>query len=123
MKLLINKNAVITGGSDGIGLGIARSFAENGANLILVGRDRDKLEIAKAALLGYTTKVHILTADLSDTEQIKPLAEQLLRIYSNIDILVNNAGIGRFLPFLKTDLALLDLHLNLNVKAPYLLIR
>ncbi|SDZ97482.1 NAD(P)-dependent dehydrogenase, short-chain alcohol dehydrogenase family [Arachidicoccus rhizosphaerae] len=123
MKLLSNKNAVITGGSDGIGLGIARSFAQNGANLILVGRDRDKLEIAKESLSHYTTEVQTLTADLSDIAQIKPLAEQLLHIYSNIDILVNNAGIGKFLPFSKTDISILDLHLNLNVKAPYLLIQ
>lgn len=43
MKLLANKNAIITGGSDGIGLGIARCFAENGANLILIGRETEKL--------------------------------------------------------------------------------
>ncbi|MFT4204522.1 MAG: SDR family oxidoreductase [Chitinophagaceae bacterium] len=121
MNLLANKNAVITGGSDGIGLGIAHSFAENGANLILIGRDAGKLEKAQKELSEYGTEIHILTADLSDTEQIKPLSEKILEIFPKIDILVNNAGIGRFTPFHETDISLLDLHLNLNVKAPYLL--
>lgn len=121
MKLLQNKNAIITGGSDGIGLGIAHSFAENGANLILIGREADKLEKAKAEVSWHGTSVHILTADLSDMDSIKPLSEQILDLFPKVDILVNNAGIGRFTPFHETDISLLDLHLNLNVKAPYLL--
>ncbi|MFT3904298.1 MAG: SDR family oxidoreductase [Niabella sp.] len=121
MALLNNKNAVIMGGSDGIGLGIAHSFAKNGANLILVGRETGKLEKAKSELAKYKTKIHILVSDLSDMEQIKPLSEQIIHLFPNVDILVNNAGIGKFLPFPETDISLLDLHLNLNVKAPYLL--
>lgn len=121
MKLLKNRNAIITGGSNGIGLGTALSFAENGANLILIGREADKLEKAKAAVSRHGTTVHVLTADLSDTDSIRPLSEQILGLFPKVDVLVNNAGIGRFTPFLETDLSLLDLHLNLNVKAPYLL--
>lgn len=121
MKLLENKNAVITGGSDGIGLGIAHAFAENGANLILIGRETEKLENAKNELSEYKTEIYILPSDLSDTEKIKDLSNQILTIYSKIDVLVNNAGIGKFMPFSETDLSLLDLHLNLNIKAPYLL--
>ena len=44
MKVLENKNAVIIGGSDGIGLGIAKAFAQNGANLLLIGKDPEKLQ-------------------------------------------------------------------------------
>lgn len=50
MKVLENKNAVITGGSDGIGLGIAKAFAQNGANLLLIGKDPNKLQKAKEEL-------------------------------------------------------------------------
>ena len=121
MKLLTNKHAVITGGSDGIGLGIAQSFAENGANLILIGRDAAKLEKAKAAVSWHGTSVYTLPADLADTDGIASLCQQILAILPQVDILVNNAGIGRFAPFQETDASLLDLHLNLNVKAPYLL--
>lgn len=121
MKLLANKNAVITGGSDGIGLGIAHSFAENGANLILIGRETRKLENAKKELLKYQTEIHVISADLSDTDEIKNLSAQILALFPKVDVLVNNAGIGKFVPFSETDIFLLDLHLNLNVKAPYLL--
>lgn len=119
--LLLDKNAVITGGSDGIGLGIAHSFAKNGANLILIGRNQKKLENARDELSKYQTKVHILSADLSNTEQLKGLSEQILMLFPKIDLLVNNAGIGKFTPFSETDSSFLDLHLNLNIRTPYLL--
>lgn len=121
MKSLEYKNAVITGGSDGIGLGIAHSFAENGANLILVGREMKKLEIAKRELSKYGTDIFIISADLLQTEQIENLSDRILRHFSEVDIVVNNAGIGKFVPFSETEEFLLDLHLNLNVKAPYFL--
>ena len=121
MKLLENKNAVITGGSDGIGLAIAHSFAQNGANILLIGRDLERLEKACKQLSIYKIKVQYLSADLSEIENIKNISEEVLKLSPDIDILVNNAGVGRFVPFEKTDLALLDLHLNLNIKAPYLL--
>lgn len=121
MKSLEYKNAVITGGSDGIGLGIAHSFAENGANLILVGREMKKLEIAKRELSKYGTDIFIISADLLQTEQIENLSDRILRHFSEVDIVVNNAGIGKFVPFSETEESLLDLHLNMNVKAPYFL--
>lgn len=121
MMLLANKNAVITGGSDGIGLGIAQSFAEQGANLILIGRDIEKLEKAKAEASWHGTSVHIITGELSDVSAIKTLAAEILTIFPKVDILINNAGVGKFMPFQETDNSLLDQHLNLNVKAPYLL--
>lgn len=121
MKQLTSKNAVITGGSDGIGLEIAREFAHNGANLILVGREMKKLEKARNELSDYQVNIHLISADLSDIQQVKSLARQILNLFPKVDILVNNAGIGKFVSFDQTDEALLDLHLNLNVKTPYLL--
>ncbi len=121
MDLLENKNAVITGGSDGIGLGIAHAFAKNGANILLIGRDAEKLHKAKQELAEYPIAVHTLAVDLYDVEKIKLYTEQILQIFPKVDVLVNNAGLGKFVPFQQTDIALLDAHLNLNVKAPYLL--
>lgn len=120
MKLLANKNAVITGGSDGIGLGIAHAFAENGANLILIGRETGKLENAKRELSKYQMEIHVISADLSDTDEIKKLSVEILPLFPKVDVLVNNAGIGKFVPFAETDSSLLDLHLNLNVIYLYL---
>ena len=119
--MLYPKNAVITGGSDGIGLAIAKKLAENGANLILLARNNEKLESAQKELLIFKTEVYILSADLSDIQNLKAVSESILQIFPKVDILVNNAGIGRFIPFTEMDEKTLDLHINLNIKSMYLL--
>ena len=122
MKVLENKNAVITGGSDGIGLGIAKAFAQNGANLLLIGKDPNKLERAQQALLNeFAVQVHTLSADLSKTETVTEVVKNIEQLLPAVDILVNNAGLARFVPFEQVDNTLYDAHFNLNVKAPYFL--
>ena len=122
MKNLNNKNAVITGGSDGIGLGIAKAFAREGANLLLIGRDPEKLQRAQQTLLNeFGVQVHTLSADLSKTETVTEVVKDIEQLLSKVDILVNNAGLGKFVPFEQVDSTLYDAHFNLNVKAPYFL--
>ncbi len=119
--MLSGKRAVITGGSDGIGLGIAEAFAQNGASVLLVARDEGKLRESAAALSSFGVEVRVLSADLSDPVAVKNTAQNILSIWPELDVLVNNAGIARFTPFAETVEADLDLHLNLNIKAPYIL--
>ena len=119
--MLSNKRAVITGGSGGIGFGIANAFAQNGASIFLVARDERKLEKSASTLSSFGVDVKFLSADLSDLQAVNRAAEDILDIWPEIDVLVNNAGIARFSPFIETNEADLDLHLNLNVKAPYIL--
>ena len=122
MKNLNNKNAVITGGSDGIGLGIAKAFAREGANLLLIGKDPEKLQRAQQALLNeFSVQVHTLSADLSKTETVTEVVKDIEQLLPTVDILVNNAGLGKFVPFEQVDNTLYDAHFNLNVKAPYFL--
>ena len=122
MKNLNNKNAVITGGSDGIGLGIAKAFAREGANLLLIGKDPEKLQRAQQELLNeFAVQVHTLSADLSKTETVTEVVKDIEQLLSTVDILVNNAGLGKFIPFEQVDSTLYDAHFNLNVKAPYFL--
>ena len=122
MKNLNNKNAVITGGSDGIGLGIAKAFAREGANLLLIGKDSEKLQRAQQELLNeFGVQVHTLSADLSKTETVTEVVKDIERLLPAVDILVNNAGLARFVPFEQVDNTLYDAHFNLNVKAPYFL--
>jgi NAD(P)-dependent dehydrogenase (short-subunit alcohol dehydrogenase family) len=121
MEKLTGKTAIVTGGSDGIGFGIANAFAKAGANLVLIGRDKEKLAQRADALEQCSINVRTITADLSNSGLIDSIAEQLRKESIWIDILVNNAGFGRFISFADTDAAALDYHLNLNVKAPYLL--
>jgi NAD(P)-dependent dehydrogenase (short-subunit alcohol dehydrogenase family) len=119
--VLSNKRAVITGGSDGIGFGIANAFAQNSASIFLVARDERKLEQSALALSSLGVDVKFLSADLSSSQAVKKTAEDVLNVWPEIDVLVNNAGIARFSRFIETNEADLDLHLNLNVKAPYIL--
>ena len=104
MKNLNNKNAVITGGSDGIGLGIAKAFAREGANLLLIGKDPEKLQKAQQALLNeFGVQVHTLSDDLSKTEIVTEVVKDIERLLPTVDILVNNAGLGKFVPFEQVD--------------------
>ena len=121
--MLKNKNAIITGGSDGIGLAIAEEFVKNGANVCIIARGEEKLKDVEKQLLSYGTKVYSLVGDLSNSGEIELIGQKVKALFPKIDILVNNAGIGRFIPFAEMDEKNLDMHLNLNIKAPYMLSR
>ncbi|WP_165044709.1 SDR family NAD(P)-dependent oxidoreductase [Dysgonomonas sp. ZJ709] len=119
--MLKQKNAVITGGSDGIGLAIATLFAINGANVCLIARDEKRLKANEAELSAYGTQVCSIAADLSKISEIESVSNKILELFPQVDILVNNAGIGRFIPFGEMSEEDLNMHLDLNVKAPYML--
>ena len=89
MNRLHDKVAFITGATGGIGAGIARAFAREGASLLITGRNADKLN-ALAHELGEN--VLAIPADLTDEAQIVNLFEQLKARFSRLDLLVNNAG-------------------------------
>ncbi len=89
---LTGKTALITGATGGIGEAIATKFYEQGANVILTGR---KVEVLEALKNKLGERAHIIPADLSDSEKIKELVNEALKITGKIDILVNNAGLTR----------------------------
>lgn len=108
--------ALITGASSGIGLDMARYLATKKYELILVARNKEKLEKIQEAL---PTKVTIIVADLSNEQKAKEL--YVLTKKENIDILINNAGFGIFGEFATTDLQKeLDM-INTNIKAVHIL--
>lgn len=119
--MLKNKFAVITGGSDGIGLGIAEAFAQNGANLLLISRNEEKLQKAKEKIEKHNVQVSTFTADLSVAAEVKAAATEILSSMPTVDILVNNAGIARFVPFEESTEEILDMHIDLNIKSMYLM--
>ena len=108
--------ALITGATSGIGLDMAKYLATKKCELILVARDKEKLEIIQEKL---PTKVTIIVADLSNEQKVKEL--YVLTRKENIDILINNAGLGDFGTLSETDLNK-DLELiNTNIKAVHIL--
>ena len=90
------KYTLITGASTGIGYELAKLFAKDKHNLILVSRNKIKLESVKNELEKYNIDIKILALDLLKSEDIKNIFNYVEINKLNIDILVNNAGIGTF---------------------------
>ena len=92
MNKLKDKVVIVTGGGQGIGLGVARAFAEEGANLCITGRNLDKLEKAAAEIKkDYKVKVLCVTADGSKEEDVINAVKPVGDAYGKIDCIVNNA--------------------------------
>jgi uncharacterized protein len=92
--MLEKKNALITGASSGIGEELAKVFAKEGYNLVLVARSADKLKaLAKSLTSEHDVKVWVAPADLSLPGAAQKLAAAMRRAKRPIDILVNNAGV------------------------------
>lgn len=92
MKKMEGKTVLITGGGQGIGLGIAKAFANEGADLVLTGRTLSKLERAKEEIeKEYGIRVEVTTADGGNEEQVKAAVEFAIEKFGKLDTLVNNA--------------------------------
>lgn len=116
MKLGDSMKALITGASSGIGREIAKYLDHLGYELILVGRDKERLEKLSSKL---TINPKIIILDLTNEANAKSL--YVLTKNEDIDILVNNAGFGNFGYFSETDLTN-DLNMiNLNIKTVHIL--
>jgi NADP-dependent 3-hydroxy acid dehydrogenase YdfG len=89
MSKLNGKTALVTGGGSGIGLAVARAFLQEGARVVISGRNADKLARAAADLKG-DDRLGYHAADVGDPEQVRRLVEQMGRV----DVLVNNAGLN-----------------------------
>ena len=87
----MNKIALITGASSGIGYATSKAFAESGIDLILCGRRIEKLEELQKDI-NSKVRTHLLVFDVSENEQVKKAIGTLPAEWSKIDILVNNAG-------------------------------
>jgi short-subunit dehydrogenase len=110
------KTALITGASFGIGLELARIFAREGNNLVMVARSADKLrQLASELEKAHGTRSLILAADLSDPGAAAYVLDQTTRANIAVDILVNNAGFGQYGFFVDNDLEECLRQIQLNV--------
>lgn len=95
-KLKMNKIALITGSSSGIGEGCARIFAKAGFNLILLARREEKLKNLSLDLISeYKIEVSIIVADVRNYEELNLKINDLDEKWKKIDVLINNAGLAR----------------------------
>lgn len=94
MKVLKDQVSVITGGTRGIGLALARLLSEQGSRVVITGRHRGRLKQAASILKSGKTEVMALPCDISDAAQVEKLFKAIKKRYSSIDNLINNAGMA-----------------------------
>ncbi|MEM7715482.1 MAG: SDR family NAD(P)-dependent oxidoreductase [Cyanobacteria bacterium P01_A01_bin.68] len=117
----MKKTILITGSTDGIGLETAKMLTSQGHNVLLHGRNPEKLELVQKTLLELKGggDVEIYVADLSLMENVEELAKTVAEKHSKLDVLINNAGVYNTPdPVTKDGL---DVRFAVNTIAPYLL--
>ncbi|GHO75483.1 3-oxoacyl-ACP reductase [Ktedonobacter sp. SOSP1-85] len=96
MKPIAQQTILITGSSDGLGKQTALALAKQGATVLLHGRDQQRLEASRQAILEETGNSHVeaYLADFADLSEVRKLAQTLQAQHPRLDMLINNAGIG-----------------------------
>ncbi|MFE3263174.1 SDR family NAD(P)-dependent oxidoreductase [Streptomyces sp. NPDC059215] len=113
------RTALVTGATAGIGRAVAAQLAREGADVIVHGRDTARGDEVVTEITATGGTARFVQADLGDPRDARRLTEEA----GDVDVLVNNAGVYKFhsTPEMTTDL--FDLQMNLNTRAPYLLVR
>ncbi|RIJ34495.1 SDR family NAD(P)-dependent oxidoreductase [Pontibacter oryzae] len=117
-----NKSVLITGGAQGIGLGMAERFAQAGASVIITDNDKEAGTEALERLRKQHLEVLFIPCDVSQEDEVKQLMQQLQSKYGHLDALVNNAGIAD--PFMgdlqEMEVSAFDKVLSVNLRGPLL---
>ena len=90
---LKDKVAIVTGASSEIGIEISKRFVEEGASVVLIGRNREKLEKARSTIKNYSSQTVAIPCDITNESQVIQTVNQVREHYGKIDILVNNAAV------------------------------
>ncbi|MBM4448177.1 MAG: glucose 1-dehydrogenase [Chloroflexi bacterium] len=121
---LEGKNALVTGGSRGIGRAIALAFADAGANVAISGRKLPDLEPVAEELKKKGVQSLAVASHVAKLEESKALVEKVKGEWGRIDVLVNNAGTNPYYgPMLEAEEWAWDVTMNVNLKGPFLLSR
>lgn len=118
----MGKNAIITGGGKGIGLGISRELVKNGYNILINGSREIAPDTIKE-LESYGTKVFTYVCNVADFEECKKMADFAKENFDGIDLLVNNAGITRDMLILRMKEEEFDSVIDVNLKGTFNMIR
>ncbi len=120
-ELLVGRTAIITGGSSGIGFAIAEAFLRNGASVIIVGRDKGKLDSACQKLEKSLHEGNFVKSYVVDIGKVASIKKELDKITkeNKIDILVNNAGVSVGESVENTSEKDFDSVMGINLKGTY----
>ncbi len=116
-----DKVVLITGGSRGLGLEIAKQICARGGKVALLARDPEELERARNDLNRYRTDVLTIECDLLDSGQIQSAVQKMLQHFRKIDVLINNAGIIEVGPLVHMQFKDFDRAMRLHFWAPFIL--
>ena len=114
---LAARAALVTGGSSGIGLAIAKALGEDGYGVTVAARRPEKLEGARAELEQAGVDVQAVPAQMTDEEEIHGAFASHQERFGRLDVLVNNAGIGIGAPMADIQTKHLDIQLGVNLRA------
>ena len=123
--MLKQRSAIVTGSTSGIGLGIARAFAEQGADVMLNGFGNvDEIEFTRAEMeRTHRVKVRYSGADMSKPVQIRAMAAEAEAAFGKVDIVVNNAGIQHVAPIEEFPKEKWDAIVAINLSSAFHLIK
>lgn len=122
-KSLEQQVALVTGAASGIGLEIARTFAEEGAKVMILDLNRDAADAAAAGLQKDGHEAVSLGCDVTNEEQVKESLEQAVKIFGRLDILVNNAGLQYVSPIEDFPTAKFEQMISIMLTAPFVAIK
>jgi NAD(P)-dependent dehydrogenase (short-subunit alcohol dehydrogenase family) len=118
-----DKAALVTGGSSGIGLAIARALAEDGYKLTVSSRRAEKLEAAAEDLRSGGAEVLDVVANMTDEDDMTSVVEAHREKYARLDVLINNAGVGIGEAMHELTTKNVDMQLDVNLRAIILMTR
>jgi NAD(P)-dependent dehydrogenase (short-subunit alcohol dehydrogenase family) len=116
---LEGSTALVTGATAGIGRAVALQLAELGVDVVVHGRSAERGAKVVQEIENAGGRARFIPADLSEADDVRRLAAEA----GQVDILINNAGVYKFGATADTDDAFFDEHVNLNLRAPYILVQ
>ncbi len=114
---MAERAALVTGGSSGIGLAIARALGADGYGITLAARRPDKLEAAGRELEAEGIDVQVVAAQMTEEDELAGVFAKHRERFGRLDVLVNNAGVGIGQPMAEIQTKHLDLQLGVNLRA------
>jgi NAD(P)-dependent dehydrogenase (short-subunit alcohol dehydrogenase family) len=117
--LLEGKTALITGSSSGIGKALAIGFAKLGANIIITGRNEERLNETKSLVVSSGVRAINVTGNVENYSDVKNIVDKGIAEFGKIDILVNSAGFSRLRPISRFPVEEFETILKTNVNGPF----
>ncbi|MEK6234283.1 MAG: SDR family oxidoreductase, partial [Planctomycetales bacterium] len=112
---------LVSGGSRGIGRGIAEGFAKRGAQVVITGRDQETLDQTAKEISTDDAEVVPLVCDVADPDAVSQLVESVTQRFGKIDVLINVAGVNRRKRAEQVSVEDYDFILDINLKGAFLL--